>query len=126
MSPCRRLSAALRTAALLSPEDEQHLFGCSRCRLRARMDRREREIASLARMAPIEPSVPRDFVARVMRGLPRRRAPLAGAWKWAAALAMFSAAAGYGYGVWTETISAGQQVASSPSPPLEESALLSF
>jgi hypothetical protein len=126
MNPCRRLVATLRTGAPLSPEDEQHLFGCDRCRLRARVERREREIASLARLAPVELSVPRDFVARVMRGLPRRRAPLAGAWKWAAALAMFSAAAGYGYAVWTETISAGQQVASAPAAPVEESALLSF
>jgi len=126
MSPCRRLTAVLRTGASLSPEDEQHLFRCARCRLQARVERGEREIVSLARVLPAEPVVPRDFVARVMRGLPRRRAPLAGAWKWAAALAMFSAAAGYGYAVWTETISAGQQVAPSSPAPAAESALLSF
>jgi hypothetical protein len=39
---------------------------------------------------------------------------------------MFSAAAGYGYAVWTETVSAGQEIASAPPAPVEESALLSF
>jgi hypothetical protein len=62
-----------------------------------------------------------------MRGLPQPSAlPRAAVWKWAAALAMFSAAAGYGYAVWTEALSEGQQVAASAPTPIEESALLSF
>ncbi|HET9794221.1 MAG TPA: hypothetical protein VFS34_07145 [Thermoanaerobaculia bacterium] len=128
MSPCRRVSAALRAGVPLAPDAEQHLFGCDRCRRVARTERIQREIEMFARPPAIEAPVPPDFVARVMRGLPRPRAfpPIAGVWKWAAALAMFSAAAGYGYAVWAETISAGQQVASTSSAPVEEAAVLNF
>jgi len=128
MNPCRRLSAALSSGAPLSADAEQHLFGCPRCRRRARSQRIDREIEAFGRGPEVETAVPADFVPRVMRGLPRppafRRLPRT--WRWAAALAVFSAAAGYGYAVWSETISAGQQVASTSSAPVEESAFLGF
>lgn len=128
MSLCRRVSTLLAAGAPLGADAEQHLFACRRCRRRARSERVDREIAALGRPPAPEAPVPPDFVSRVMRGLPRPRvfaAPPA-AWKWAAALAVFSAAAGYGYTVWSETLSAGQQVTAPAPAPQEETAFLNF
>ncbi|HET7451611.1 MAG TPA: hypothetical protein VFL12_02635 [Thermoanaerobaculia bacterium] len=128
MNPCRRISEVIAGGGALGPDAEQHLFVCPRCRRRARSGRVDREIAAFGRPPASDAPVPPDFVARVMRGLPPRRALAAVpvVWKWAAALAVFSAAAGYGYTVWTETLSAGQQVTATGSAPQEETAYLSF
>jgi len=127
MNPCREFRRALKTEGRLSPGSEQHLFGCPPCRRRAREERVELEIDGLAALPPGETVVPPDFVARVMRGLPAaspRRRP-ATRWAWAAALAIFSVAAGYGYTAWTDSVAAGQQVATTPAP-VEDLALLNF
>jgi len=127
MNPCREFRRALKTEGRLSPGSEQHLFACPPCRRRARQERVEREIDGLAGLPLVETAVPPDFVARVMRGLPAaapRRRPEA-RWAWAAALAIFSVAAGYGYTAWTDSVAAGQQVATSPAP-VEDLALLNF
>jgi hypothetical protein len=128
MSRCRRVAAALAAGAPLDADAGQHLFACRRCRRRARSERIDREIAGFGRPPVPEPPVPADFVPRVMRGLPRRRAfaRVPAAWKWAAALAVFSAAAGYGYTVWSETIAAGREVASTSPAPVEETAVLAY
>ena len=126
MNPCRPVRRALAAGGSLPPETEQHLFVCSRCRRRARAERVGRELDAIGPVGVAETAVPADFVARVMRGLPRRRAGVPAAWKWAAALAVFSAAAGYGYTVWSESISAGQEVASTSAAPVEETAVLAY
>ena len=124
---CREFRRALKSGERFASRAEQHLFACPACRRHTRNERVEREIAGLAGMSSPEASVPPDFVARVMRGLPAaepaRRA--VSPWAWAAALAIFSAAAGYGYTVWTDSVAAGQQVSSSPAP-VEDLALLNF
>jgi predicted anti-sigma-YlaC factor YlaD len=129
MNPCREFRRALKTEGRLSARSEQHLFACPPCRRRSREERVEREISHLASVPGPDIAVPPDFVARVMRGLPAtapapRRRPAA-RWAWAAALAIFSVAAGYGYTVWTDSVAAGQQVATSPAP-VEDLALLNF
>jgi len=129
MNPCETVRRAVRLGRRLSSEEEQHLFGCSGCRRRSRSERAERELDGLAELVSPETRVPADFVARVMRGLPLAvpSHPAFEAWKWAAALAIFSTAAGYGYTVWSDTVAAGQQVATTSSVPAsEETALLSF
>ena len=129
MKSCETVRRAVRVGRGLSFEEEQHLFGCPACRRRSRTERAEREIDALGEMVAPETRVPTDFVARVMRGLPSEISKHSSleAWKWAAALAIFSAAAGYGYTVWSDTVAAGQQVATtSPAPASEETALLSF
>jgi anti-sigma factor RsiW len=127
MNPCREFRRALKTGERLPSHAEQHLFACPACRRRTREERVEREISGLAAMPSSEASVPPDFVARVMRGLPAAESPrrAVSPWAWAAALAIFSAAAGYGYTVWTDAVTAGQQVSSSPAPA-EDLALLNF
>ncbi|HKB70183.1 MAG TPA: hypothetical protein VKH46_05015 [Thermoanaerobaculia bacterium] len=128
MSPCRRVFRALAAGESLPSDAAAHLFVCGRCRRRAHGERIEREIGAAALPRPAEIPVPADFVARVMRGLPARRAllPVSAPWKWAAALAIFAAAAGYGYTVWSETNSAGQEMASASPAPVEEAAVLAF
>jgi predicted anti-sigma-YlaC factor YlaD len=126
VNACRPVSRALAAGGSLPPEAEQHLFVCPRCRRRARSERVGREIDAIGAPAVPEAAVPADFAARVMRGLPRRRGGVPPAWKWAAALAVFSAAVGYGYTVWSEAISAGQEVAATSPAPVEETALLAY
>lgn len=127
MNPCREFRRALKTEGRLSARSEQHLFACPPCRRRSREERVEREISHLGAVSAPEIAVPPDFVARVMRGLPTpaARRPPSARWAWAAALAIFSVAAGYGYTVWTDSVAAGQQVATSPAP-VEDLALLNF
>jgi len=131
MKSCRKVRRRLRSEAGLGPGEEQHFFACPACRKRARSERAEREIESLAsRGAPPTASVPPDFVSRVMRGLPRasagRSRPPVSRWKWAAAVAIFSVAAGYGYTVGTDTSAAGQQVAAVSPSPGDEIAFFAF
>jgi predicted anti-sigma-YlaC factor YlaD len=129
MKPCETVHRAVKAGRGLSSGEEQHLFGCPRCRRQSRSERVDREIDALAGLASPDPVVPPDFVARVVRGLPSEipKRPVFEAWKWAAALAVFSVAAGYGFTVWTDTIAAGQQVAATSSTsPSEETAFLNF
>lgn len=128
MTICEGIRLSVRAGFALSPEEEQHLFGCPSCRRRTKVERVEREIDGLTAFAVASSPVPSDFVARVMRGLPllQRRVRTAAPWLWAAALAAFSAAAGYGYSVWTDSVAAGQQVIVSSSAPSEDIALLNF
>ena len=129
MTVCEGIRMSVRAGFPLSPEEEQHLFGCPTCRRRSKVERVEREIDGLSTFAAAAAPVPGDFVARVMRGLPALagRSATAAPWLWAAALAIFSAAAGYGYSVWADSVAAGQQVTvSSPSAPSEDVALLNF
>lgn len=130
MKTCREIRRQMRSGTGLDRDDEQHLFVCPACRRRSRAERAERELEGLATLARPEAAVSPDFVARVMRGLPLSAETLtrrpAGLWKWAAALAFFSAAAGYGYAVGSDTAAAGQQVAAVSSLPGDEIAALSF
>ena len=129
MTVCEGIRSSVRAGFPLSPEEEQHLFGCPSCRRRTKVERVEREIDGLTTFAVAPAPVPADFVARVMRGIPAlaARPRAATPWLWAAALAIFSAAAGYGYSVWTDSVAAGQQVTvSSSSAPTEDVALLNF
>jgi hypothetical protein len=74
-------------------------------------------------------AVPADFVARVMRGLPReagREPERAGLWRWAAALLIFSAAAGYGYSIAEQTSDLVASVTSAAAPDSETSILSSL
>lgn len=130
MKPCREVRRQLRSGTGLGPGEEQHLFACPPCRRRARSERAEREIESLASWGPSAAAVAPDFVPRVMRGLPlssaRRTRPPVSLGKWAAALAVFSAAAGYGYTVGADTAAAGQQVAAVSPSSGEEIASFAF
>ena len=67
----------------------------------SRSGKKDEELGDLSAFALVPAAVSVDFVARVMRGLPReldRREIGPGLWKWAAALLIFAVAVGYGFG----------------------------
>ena len=84
----------------------------------SREGKKDEELDGLSAFALAPAPVPAEFVARVMRGVPRepgRRATDPGLWKWAAALLIFSAAAGYGFSVAQETADSVATISASSS-----------
>jgi hypothetical protein len=84
----------------------------------SREGKKDEELDGLVAFALTPVSVPADFVARVMRGLPRepgRRETGPGLWKWAAALLIFSVALGYGFSTAEQATESVASLTSTPS-----------